>query len=255
MTTPVLQIRDLHASFGELSILNGVDLDVPAGEVHVLMGPNGSGKSTLCHVLMGKDEYTANGSAKVNGTEIMGLSVTERARTGLFEAFQYPTVIPGVSLDQLLAEMEAAADDPAAFRDRVESTSDQLAMNRFRDRPVNDGLSGGEKKRSEMFQLAAAKPRVAVLDEIDSGLDVDAVREVAAMVEELRGPDLGVLIITHYSRILRYMKPDRIHVMVGGKIVRSGGPEIAEQLEDEGYDTLRGPGDNEPASDPLLDLL
>jgi len=255
MTAPALQIRDLHASFGELSILNGVDLEVPAGEVHVLMGPNGSGKSTLCHVLMGKDEYSASGSAKINGTEIMGLSVTERARTGLFEAFQYPTVIPGVSLDQLLAEMEAASDDAAAFRTRVESTSDHLGMERFRDRPVNDGLSGGEKKRSEMFQLAVAHPRVAVLDEIDSGLDVDAVREVAAMVEELRSPDLGVLIITHYSRILRYMKPDRIHVMVAGKIVRSGGPEIAEQLEDEGYDTLREPGDAQPADDPLLDLL
>jgi Fe-S cluster assembly ATP-binding protein len=255
MTAPALQIRDLHASFGELSILNGVDLDVPAGEVHVLMGPNGSGKSTLCHVLMGKDEYTATGSAKINGTEIMSLSVTERARTGLFEAFQYPTVIPGVSLDQLLAEMEAAADDGDAFRDRVESASDLLGMERFRDRPVNDGLSGGEKKRSEMFQLAVANPRVAVLDEIDSGLDVDAVREVAAMVEDLRSPDLGVLIITHYSRILRYMKPDRIHVMVAGKIVRSGGPEIAEQLEDEGYDTLRAPGEPESADDPLLDLL
>jgi Fe-S cluster assembly ATP-binding protein len=130
-------------------------------------------------------------------------------------------------------------------------------MDRFRDRPVNDGLSGGEKKRSEMFQLAVASPRVAILDEIDSGLDIDAVREVAEMVEDLRSPDLGVLLITHYSRILRYMNPDRIHVMVAGQIVRSGGPEIAEQLEDEGYDALRrelGAGD-EPETDPLLDLL
>ncbi|MDJ0960875.1 MAG: Fe-S cluster assembly ATPase SufC [Acidimicrobiia bacterium] len=254
MTAPALQIRDLHASVGELSILNGVDLDVPAGEVHVLMGPNGSGKSTLCHVLMGKDEYTATGSALVNGAEIMGLSVTDRARAGLFEAFQYPTVIPGVSLDQLTDEMEAAADDGEAFRARVESASDHLGMDRFRDRPVNDGLSGGEKKRSEMYQLAVANPRVAVLDEVDSGLDVDAVREVAELVEELRSPDLGVLLITHYSRILRYMKPDRIHVMVAGKIVRSGGPEVADQLEDEGYDTLRG-SDQPDQDDPLLDLL
>ena len=250
-----LHVANVEARLGELEILKGVDLEVPFGEVHALMGPNGSGKSTLCHVLMGKDEYAATGSAKINGTEIMDLSVTDRARAGLFEAFQYPTVIPGVSLDQLIDEMEAAADDSGAFRARVESASDHLGMDRFRDRPVNDGLSGGEKKRSEMYQLAVADPRVAVLDEIDSGLDVDAVREVAELVEELRSPDLGVLLITHYSRILRYMKPDRIHVMVAGKIVRSGGPEVAEQLEDEGYDTLRGTDESAPADDPLLDLL
>jgi Fe-S cluster assembly ATP-binding protein len=251
-----LQVRELHASLGDLEILRGVDLDVPAGEVHVLMGPNGSGKSTLCHVLMGKDEYAATGSAKVDGTEILGLPVTERARAGLFEAFQYPTVIPGVSLDQLITEMEAASDDAAAFRTRVQSASDLLGMDRFRGRPVNDGLSGGEKKRSEMFQLAVAAPRVAVLDEIDSGLDIDAVREVAELVEELRSPELGVLLITHYSRILRYMSPDRIHVMVAGKIVRSGGPEIAEQLEAEGYDKLREEfGIAEQPEDPLQGLL
>jgi Fe-S cluster assembly ATP-binding protein len=251
-----LQIRDLRASLGDLEILRGVDLDVPAGEVHVLMGPNGSGKSTLCHVLMGKDEYAASGSARVNGIEVLDLAVTDRARTGLFEAFQYPTVIPGVSLDQLIDEMEAAADDPDAFRNRVESTSDHLGMDRFRGRPVNDGLSGGEKKRSEMFQLAVAAPRVAILDEIDSGLDIDAVREVAELVEELRSPELGVLLITHYSRILRYMKPDRIHVMVAGKIVRSGGAEIAEQLEAEGYDALRQEfGIAEEPGDPLQGIL
>jgi len=255
-TNAALHIRDLHASLGELEILKGVDLEVPAGEVHVLMGPNGSGKSTLCHVLMGKDEYTASGSAVIDGSEIMGMSVTERARAGLFEAFQYPTVIPGVSLDQLVDEMEAASADSVAFRSRVDAAADHLGMERFRDRPVNDGLSGGEKKRSEMFQLAVVAPRVAVLDEIDSGLDIDAVREVAALVEELRSPELGVLLITHYSRILRYMKPDRIHVMVGGRIVLSGGPEIAEQLESEGYDALRREFDVEasPETDPLADL-
>jgi Fe-S cluster assembly ATP-binding protein len=251
-----LQIRDLRASFGDLEILRGVDLEVPAGEIHVLMGPNGSGKSTLCHVLMGKDEYAASGSAQVNGIEVLDLSVTERARAGLFEAFQYPTVIPGVSLDQLIDEMEAAADDSVAFRERAQSASNHLGMDRFRRRSVNDGLSGGEKKRSEMFQLAVAAPRVAVLDEIDSGLDIDAVREVAELVEELRSPDLGVLLITHYSRILRYMKPDRIHVMVDGKIVRSGGPEVAEQLEAEGYDALRREfGIAEAPDDPPGDLL
>ena len=255
-TAPALEISDLHASFGDLEILRGVDLEVPPGEIHVLMGPNGSGKSTLCHVLMGKDDYSATGSAKVDGVEVMGLSTTDRARAGLFEAFQYPTVIPGVSLDQLLEEMGAAAADEAAFSARVASASDHLGMSRFRSRPVNDGLSGGEKKRSEMFQLAVADPKVAVLDEIDSGLDIDAVREVAELVEDLRSPELGVLLITHYSRILRYMNPDRVHVMVAGKIVRSGGPEVAEQLEDEGYDDLRNGGDTPDGErDPLLDLL
>ena len=235
-----LQVSDVKASFGDLEILKGVDIDVPFGEVHVLMGPNGSGKSTLCHVLMGKSDYEATGSALVDGTEVLGRPVDERARAGLFEAFQYPVEVPGVSLDELIGEMGEVREDPG-FADRVESASELLDMDRFRRRAVNNDLSGGEKKRSEMFQLAVAKPKVAVLDEIDSGLDIDAVREVAHLVEELRSDDLGVLIITHYSRILRYMKPDKIHVMVAGKVVRTGGPEIAAELEASGYvDLLDG---------------
>jgi len=229
-----LQVSDVKARFGDLEILKGVDIDVPFGEVHVLMGPNGSGKSTLCHVLMGKSEYEATGSALVDGTEVLGQPVDERARAGLFEAFQYPVEVPGVSLDELIREMGEVRQDPD-FDDRVEAASDLLDMERFRKRAINNDLSGGEKKRSEMFQLAVAKPKVAILDEIDSGLDIDAVREVAHLVEELRSDDLGVLIITHYSRILRYMKPDRIHVMVAGKVVRTGGPEIAAELEASGY--------------------
>ena len=229
-----LQVSNVKARFGDLEILKGVDIEVPFGEVHVLMGPNGSGKSTLCHVLMGKSEYSATGSALVDGTEVLGLPVDERARAGLFEAFQYPVEVPGVSLDHLIREMGDVSDDPA-FDDRVEAAAATLDMARFRDRAVNGGLSGGEKKRSEMFQLAVANPRVAILDEIDSGLDIDAVREVAKLVEELRSDDLGILIITHYSRILRYMKPDKIHVMVAGKVVRTGGPEIAAELEASGY--------------------
>ncbi len=229
-----LQVSNIRAQYGDLEILKGVDLEVPFGEVHVLMGPNGSGKSTLCHVLMGKDDYTATGSALVGGTEVMGLPVDERARLGLFEAFQYPVEVPGVSLDDLIDEMGEVRDD-AEFGNRVESAATALDMDRFRKRSVNGGLSGGEKKRSEMYQLAVAKPTVAILDEIDSGLDIDAVREVAHLVEELRSDDLGVLIITHYSRILRYMKPDKIHVMVSGKVVKTGGPEIAAELEASGY--------------------
>jgi Fe-S cluster assembly ATP-binding protein len=199
------------------------------------MGPNGSGKSTLCHVLMGKDEYTAEGSASIDGVELMGLGVDDRARSGLFEAFQYPVEVPGVALEDLLAEMAQVSDDSEAFMERAAVQAERLDVTRFMSRAVNGGLSGGEKKRSEMFQLAVSHPKAAILDEIDSGLDIDAVREVAALVESLRSPDLGILIITHYSRILGYMSPDRIHVMVGGRIVESGGPEVAKRLEAEGY--------------------
>jgi Fe-S cluster assembly ATP-binding protein len=229
-----LQVSDVRAQYGDLEILKGVNIDVPFGEIHVLMGPNGSGKSTLCHVLMGKDEYQSSGSALVGGTEVMGLPVDERARAGLFEAFQYPVEVPGVSLNDLIREMGEVREDPG-FDERVGEVSDSLDMERFRERSVNGGLSGGEKKRSEMFQLAVSQPKVAILDEIDSGLDIDAVREVAHLVEDLRSEDLGVLIITHYSRILRYMRPDKIHVMVDGQVVKTGGPEIASELEASGY--------------------
>jgi Fe-S cluster assembly ATP-binding protein len=252
-----LRTRGLKARLGDLEILSGVDLEVPFGEVHALMGPNGSGKSTLCHVLAGKDDYTVEGSALVDGVELLGLSIDARARAGLFQAFQYPVEIPGVQLHELMAEMAASADE--GFAARAQNAGTRLGIGRFLDRAVNVGLSGGEKKRSEMYQLTAAGPKVAVLDEIDSGLDVDAVREVAELVESLRGPGLGVLIITHYSRILRYMSPDKVHVLVGGRIVRSGGPEVAEELEASGYDAYRQPKmakvDGGPGSaDPLAGL-
>ena len=234
-----LEITNLKARLGDLEILKGINLAVPFGEVHALMGPNGSGKSTLTHVLMGSNDYEASGSALVGGVEVMDLPVFERARVGLFEAFQYPTAVPGVSLDDLTVEMIDVATDPSLATARAEEASQLLDMERFMDRAINAGLSGGEKKRSEMFQLAVASPKVAILDEIDSGLDIDAVREVATMVETLRSPSLGVLIITHYSRILRYMNPDRVHVMVDGRVVESGGPEIAERLESEGYSAVR----------------
>ena len=230
-----LAVNDLRASIGDLDILNGVNLEVPFGEVHAIMGPNGSGKSTFSHVLMGKGDYTSSGSAEVGGVEIMGMTVDQRARAGLFQAFQYPTEIPGVTLDELTAEMAASNPDDDGFDTRIGATSDRLDMVPFRDRAVNMALSGGEKKRSEMYLLGVANPRVAILDEIDSGLDIDAVREVAEMVEALRGPDLGVVIITHYSRILRYLSVDKVHVMVRGQIVKSGGPEVAEELEGAGY--------------------
>ncbi len=259
MTAPALAVRGLRAGIGNLEILKGVDLEVPFGEIHALMGPNGSGKSTLCHVLMGNTEYSASGSAVVDGIELDGLDVEARAAAGLFEAFQYPVEIPGVTLQELIVEMAEASGDAPGFLARAERAGSRLGMGPFVDRAVNLGLSGGEKKRSEMFQLAVADPRVAVLDEIDSGLDIDAVREVAELVEALRSERLGVLIITHYSRILRYMQPDRVHVMLDGRIVKSGGPEIATDLEADGYEALRrefgvNSGDT-GASDAILDLL
>ena len=237
--TPALAVRDLHARVGAIEILRGIDLEVPFGELHVIMGPNGSGKPTLCHVLMGRAEYQASGSALVGGEELLGLGVDERARLGLLQAFQYPTEIPGVTLRELIDELAEAHGDGETFRRRVEDLSVRLGMERFLDRPVNEGLSGGEKKRSEMLQLGVLSPRAMVLDEIDSGLDIDAVRDVAEAVEQMRGPDVGILLITHYSRILRYLRPDRIHVMIGGRIVRSGGPELSAELEEKGYASFR----------------
>jgi Fe-S cluster assembly ATP-binding protein len=233
--TNALEVRGLTARIGDLEILRGVDLVVPFGEVHAIMGPNGSGKSTLSHVLMGNPTYEASGEASVAGVEIMSMTVDERARAGLFEAFQYPTEIAGVSLDDLTTEMALSNPEDPGYEGRIAAASARLNMDRFRGRSVNLGLSGGEKKRSEMYLLGVANPKVAILDEIDSGLDIDAVREVAAMVEALRSPDLGVVIITHYSRILRYMSVDTVHVMVNGNIVRSGGAEIADELEGSGY--------------------
>jgi len=256
MTTPALAIAGLDVRLGDLHILRGVDLEVPFGEVHALMGPNGSGKSTLCHALMGKPGYETTGSARVGGSEVLGLAVDERAQLGLFEAFQYPVEVPGVALSELLEEM--AAVGAPEISSRAAATAVALGMELFMDRPVNAGLSGGEKKKSEMLQLGALAPRVAILDEIDSGLDIDAVREVAETVEAMRGPDLGVLLITHYSRILRYLKVDRVHVMVAGRIVRSGGSELAEELEATGYDTLMkefGSGSEPAASGSFLDGL
>ena len=258
--TAALQITNVKARLGDLEILKGVDIQVPFGEIHALMGPNGSGKSTLCHVLMGKEGYGATGSALVAGTEVMSLSIDQRARAGIFAAFQYPVEVPGVSLDELVVEMgEAAGRDPGELADLANETSDLLGMELLRSRALNTRLSGGEKKRSEMYQATVASPRIAVLDEIDSGLDIDAVREVAELVENLRSDDRGVLIITHYSRILGYMRPDRVHVMMDGRIVHSGGPEVAEELEDRGYEGLRAelglsPGTGEAAIDPFADL-
>lgn len=235
-----LKVSGLHASVETKDILNGVDLEVPFGEVHAIMGPNGSGKSTLCHVLTGRSGYTVSGSALLDGEEILDLPVEERALKGLLQSFQYPTEIRGVALRDFMLEATEergiATDDAAA---RIEKEAARFDMTRFLDRALNDDLSGGEKKRSEIFQMAVLQPKVALLDEIDSGLDIDAVKQVSEAVEEMRSPDLGVVMITHYSRILRYLSPDRIHVMIDGRIVDSGTRELAEELEAGGYESVR----------------
>jgi Fe-S cluster assembly ATP-binding protein len=235
-----LRVEGLSASVAGKDILDGVRIEVPFGEIHALMGPNGSGKSTLCHVLTGKSGYEVTGAASLGGEDLLSLQVDERARLGLLQSFQYPTEVPGVRLREFLLE---AADEAGVAADEasriIETEAARFDMTRFLDRSLNADLSGGEKKRSEIYQMAVLRPKMALLDEIDSGLDIDAVKQVSEAVEEMRSPDLGVLLITHYSRILRYLSPDRIHVMIDGRIVDSGGAELAEELEAGGYDAVR----------------
>lgn len=238
--TVALQVENLTASIDDKEILKGVDLRVPFGEIHVIMGPNGSGKSTLSHVLTGHPDYAAEGTASLDGESLLELDIDARSRLGLLQAFQYPTEVPGIRLGEFVKEAaEERGLDAATIDSRIESQAERFDMVGFLERSLNDDLSGGEKKRSEIFQMAVLGPKVAILDEIDSGLDIDAVRQVAEAVEEMRGPDVAVVMITHYARILRYLSPDRVHVMLDGRIVESGGPELAEQLEQGGYEKVR----------------
>ena len=243
--TTALEISDLRASVDDIEILKGLSLSVPFGEIHAIMGPNGSGKSTLCHVLTGKSDYTVSGSAHLDGADLLAVPTDVRARMGLMQGFQYPIEIPGVKLVDFMREAaDEAGIGSADAEERITSAGDQFDMTRFLTRSVNEDLSGGEKKRSEIFQMAVLRPKFVVLDEIDSGLDIDAVREVAQAVEAMRRPDVGILMITHYSRILRYLTTDRIHVMMEGRIVESGGEELAVELEAGGYEALRARLDN-----------
>lgn len=246
-----LEIRDLHVSVQGKPILKGVNLTVRQGEVHALMGPNGTGKSTLANALMGHPNFeVTHGQILFKGQDLVGMETDERSRLGLFLAFQYPVAIPGVSLANFLrAALNARrrAADPAdkgipipEFRKLLKQKMDVLQMPyEFAGRYLNEGFSGGEKKRAEILQLATLEPEIAVLDETDSGLDIDALRIVASGVNDLAGPELGVLVITHYQRILNYVKPRFVHIMLGGRVVESGGPELAEHLEEHGYDWIR----------------
>jgi Fe-S cluster assembly ATP-binding protein len=240
-------IQDLHVSINEQPIVRGVNLEFAQGEVHAVMGPNGSGKSTLAKVIAGHPDYqVTQGDVLLGGESILGLEPDERARRGLFLAFQYPIEIPGVSNANFLrAAIQARLPegeelDAMEFYHRLYEKMDMLDMRReFTARSVNEGFSGGEKKRNEILQLAMLEPAFAILDETDSGLDIDALKVVANGVNKLRGPDLGVLLITHYQRLLNYIVPDFVHVMSEGRIVRSGDKELALELESKGYDWLK----------------
>ncbi len=243
--TTTLEIRGLHAAVEDKEILKGIDLVVPQGEVHAIMGPNGSGKSTLANVVMGRPGYKVTaGEIRFKGQDIVSLRPDQRAQLGLFLAFQYPTEIAGVSVVNFLRSAYTSVKgdkiSALAFRKRLKEKMQLVGVeDAMVARYVNQGFSGGEKKRNEILQLAVLEPEIAILDETDSGLDIDSLRQVATGVQQLIGPDLGVLLITHYQRILNYITPDRIHVMMGGRIVRSGGPEIAPELEQKGYEGLR----------------
>ena len=247
---PTLEVQNLHVSVEGKSILKGVTLTVNKGEIHALMGPNGSGKSTLANVLMGHPKYEiTEGKILFHGEDIAEMSADERARKGLFLAFQYPIAIPGVSVANFLRMALTARRKemghekplpPKEFRALVKEKMALLKMDEsVAARYINDGFSGGEKKRAEILQMAVLRPEIAILDETDSGLDIDALRIVSEGVNALAGPDLGVLLITHYQRILNYIKPQFVHVLIDGRIVKSGGAELAHELEAQGYDWVR----------------
>jgi Fe-S cluster assembly ATP-binding protein len=243
-----LEIRDLHVSVEEAAgthreILRGVDLDVNAGETHAIMGPNGSGKSTLAYAIAGHPKYlVTQGSVTLDGEDVLTMSVDARARAGLFLAMQYPVEVPGVSVSNFLRTAVTAVQGEAPklrdFMKKMRAAMDALSIDpAFAERNLNEGFSGGEKKRHEVLQMELLNPKIAVLDETDSGLDIDALKVVSEGINRFRAnQDHGVLLITHYTRILRYVQPDFVHVFVGGRIVRDGGPGLAEELEREGYE-------------------
>jgi Fe-S cluster assembly ATP-binding protein len=246
-----LEIKNLHVSIEDKEILKGLSLTIKQGEIHAIMGPNGTGKSTLAYTLMGHPNYTVTeGEIIFKGQNVLELEPDERSRAGIFLAFQYPVAIPGVTVANFLRSAinsRRRAENPEdkgmpipAFRKLLKEKMDMLKMDHnFAGRYLNDGFSGGEKKRAEILQMATLKPEIAILDETDSGLDIDALRVVSDGVNALAGPEIGVLVITHYQRLLNYIKPHFVHVLLDGRIVESGGPELALHLEEHGYEWVR----------------
>ena len=244
-----LEIKNLHVSVEDKEILKGLDLTVEKGRVHALMGPNGSGKSTLANVIMGHPALeVTEGSIAYNGEDITDVGPDERAQLGLFMAFQYPVAIPGVAVSKYLrmilnAQREARGEQPLKIKEFAARAREAMDLanipQEFSSRYLNDGFSGGEKKRMELLQLALLKPQIAILDETDSGLDIDALRTVAEGINKFTGPDMGALVITHYQRLLHMVEPDLVHVMFDGRIVKEGGKELVDQLEAEGYGWIK----------------
>ncbi|AGX06072.1 Fe-S cluster assembly ATPase SufC [Bacillus infantis] len=247
MAGSTLKINDLHVSIEDKEILKGVNLEVKGGEIHAIMGPNGTGKSTLSSAIMGHPKYeVTSGSIELDNEDVLEMEVDERARAGLFLAMQYPSEISGVTnADFLRSAINSRMEEGneislMKFIRKMDSKMDFLEMDQdMAQRYLNEGFSGGEKKRNEILQLMMIEPKIAILDEIDSGLDIDALKVVSKGINEMRGEDFGCLIITHYQRLLNYITPDHVHVMMQGRIVKSGGPELAQRLEAEGYDWIK----------------
>jgi Fe-S cluster assembly ATP-binding protein len=241
----MLKVENLHVEIDGNEIVKGLDLEVGKGEIHAIMGPNGSGKSTLANVLLGHPRYeVSQGSVTFEGEDVLELEPDERAKLGMFLAFQYPSEVPGVSVANFLrTAVNSVREEDLSPMEMYRLLQEKMAVMRmdpkFAERYLNEGFSGGEKKRNEILQLLMLEPKLAILDETDSGLDIDALQVVARGVNEMRAPDFSAVLITHYQRILRYIEPDRVHVMLDGRIVTSGGKELAEALEEKGYDWVR----------------
>ena len=250
--TPVLEISNLHAGIDDTAILRGINLEIPPGEIHAIMGRNGSGKTTTANIIMGHPDFDiTDGTVHLDGEDLLDMEPWERAREGVFLSFQYPQAVPGLQVGNFLRKSVAAirgedAAKGAEFRKTLKDAMTELDIDRsFLGRYVNDGFSGGEKKRFEILQLMLLQPKLAILDETDSGLDIDGIRTVSKGINAaVRGTDSGALIITHYSRILEHVQPDKVHVLIKGKIVKSGGPELALELEERGYDWLETEAEN-----------
>ena len=250
--TPVLEISNLHAGIDDTAILRGINLEIPPGEIHAIMGRNGSGKTTTANIIMGHPDFDiTDGTVQLDGEDLLDMEPWERAREGVFLSFQYPQAVPGLQVGNFLRKSVAAirgedAAKGAEFRKTLKDAMTELDIDKsFLGRYVNDGFSGGEKKRFEILQLMLLQPKLAILDETDSGLDIDGIRTVSKGINAaVRGTDSGALIITHYSRILEHVQPDKVHVLIKGKIVKSGGPELALELEERGYDWLETEAEN-----------
>ena len=226
----MLKVQNLEVSVGEVQILKGVDMEVPSGELHAIMGPNGSGKSTFCHAVMGNPDDDQSGNITIGETDVSELTQFERSTAGVFQSFQYPVGLPGVTLKEYTNEINPDLSD-----DEINILSKKFNVQEFLTRDVNVDLSGGEKKRSELFQLAIKKPKVALLDEIDSGLDIDAIKSVSSLINENRDDQTSYVLVTHYSRILKYLDVDKVHIVVQGNVIKSGGQELIEEVDSNGY--------------------